>query len=411
MIDYQHILHRLRETRVLQNYSYMSALQVGNALISVLIYPYLIRVMGADAMGLYAFILGIVMYFQAMVEFGFDMPAAKAVSLAHDQPHKLNRIISQVWVCKWLLLVTVSLLAVPIVWWIPILRRHVVLFMVIYAQIIYSILFPQWYYQGMKNMRFSTIVQFCIRLLQIPLIIWLVHDANDVIIYAAIVSGTLLLGGLVGGWNIYREGRRWVWVSWQELWQLFHEVCPFFITNISATIKERTLTTLIGVFLGMREVAIYDLAMKVVQIPRLLINSVNGALFPEVVANATPHRVRAILHYERWIGILAIGGVILLGYPTIWILGGKTMLAAYPVAVILACTIYSFLVVGAYLQFVFIAQGRYSIVAQNQLIAMTTCVLLGGLGMWIYPAAWIAALALVLSGGVEIIYCRTKYKN
>lgn len=411
MSDFRYIVHRLRETKVLQNYSYMSLLSIFSALVGLLIYPYLIRVLGAEAMGTYAFLLGVTMYFQALVEFGFDMPSVKAVSLAHDKPENLDRIVSTVMVAKMMMLLFVSLLALVLVCLIPMLRSRMVLFCIVYLQVVYTVLFPQWYYQGMKNMRFATLLQLLIRLTQVPLILWWVHTPDDLNCYAWIVSGTMLLGGVVGGANLLRDGRRWTLVRRQELWQLFVDAWPFFLTSISSTIKERTLTTLIGVRLGMTEVAVYDLAMKVVQIPRLLINSINGALFPEVVGNATEQRVRKILHYERLIGVCSMLAISLLGYPVVWLLGGSSMMSAYPVAVVLSFTIYSFLVVGAYLQFVFIARGEYRVVAYNQLIAMVTCLLICVVGTLWFPSAWMAAASLSLSGGMEIVYCKYRKRS
>ena len=48
-----HFLQRLRETRVLENYSFMTALSIFSALIGLIIYPYVIRMTGKDAYGAY----------------------------------------------------------------------------------------------------------------------------------------------------------------------------------------------------------------------------------------------------------------------------------------------------------------------------------------------------------------------
>lgn len=406
MNQLSHIVNRLRETRVLQNYSYMSLLSILNALIGVLIYPYLIRVLGAESMGTYAFLWGIAMYFQTIVDFGFDMPSVKAVSLSCDNATELNRIVSQVYVCKLIMFVVAAILVIPVVMLTPILWHSRWLFVAVFVQVAYTVLFPQWYYQGMKNMRFATIVQFFIRVSQIPLILFLVREPNDLFAYAMIVGTTMLVGGLTGMINLRLEGRRWVHVTIADIRAMFHDAIPFFLTSVSSTIKERTLTTLIGAYLGMREVAIYDLAMKVVQIPRLLVNSINAALFPEIVGRSTPERVRTILRYERWIGLAVMALIAVLGYPLVWILGGADMLAAYPISIVLSVTIYTFLVVGAYLQFVYIAGGYYRVVAINQVVAMLTCLCLCGVGLYIAPSAWIVAASLSLSGVVEIVFCR-----
>ena len=63
-----HFLQRLRETRVLENYSFMTALSIFSALIGLIIYPYVIRMTGKDAYGAYIYAFTIATFFQAVID-------------------------------------------------------------------------------------------------------------------------------------------------------------------------------------------------------------------------------------------------------------------------------------------------------------------------------------------------------
>ena len=384
----------------------MSALNIVSALVGFFIYPYVIRVLGAEQYGLYAFLLAIAMYFQDLIDFGFDSPCTKRVALCADDKHELSRTVSVVLFCKLALIALSAAIAAPIILAIPILRDNLWLFIVIFIQNLYKTFYPQWYYLGTKNMKFSSILQAVIRISQIPLILIFVKDTGDLMVYALIVSGTMFVGSLVGGANVLMEGIRIVGVSFSQMKEYYKEATPFFVTTISGRIKEKTLTAIIGACFGMRDVAIYDLANKIIQIPKLLLNSINAALFPEVVAKATTERVNKILKYERLISLATILSIVIFGYPATLILGGRDMIAAYPVALILSFTIYFMLITGAYLQFVFVARGGYRYVAWNQVIALATCMVFCGVGMLIWPSVWSVALSLTLSTAGEVIYCR-----
>lgn len=384
----------------------MSALNIVSALVGFLIYPYVIRVLGAEQYGLYAFLLAIAMYFQDLIDFGFDSPCTKRVAVNAGNKEELSRIVSAVLFCKIALILLSAAVAAPVILAVPILRENLWLFIIIFVQNLYKTFYPQWYYLGIKNMKFSSILQAVIRVSQIPLILIFVKDSEDLLVYAAIVSGTMLIGSLVGGVNVLTDGIRIVKVSFSSLKEYYREATPFFITTISGRVKEKTLTAVIGAFFGMRDVAIYDLAMKIIQIPKLLLNSINAALFPEVVTNSTTERVNRIIRYERIISIVTILCIVAFGYPATIILGGRDMTAAYPVAMILSFTIYFTLITGAYLQFVFVAHGGYRYVAWNQVIALASCLALCGIGMIIYPSVWSVALALSLSSAGEVLYCR-----
>ena len=384
----------------------MSALNIVSALVGFFIYPYVIRVLGAEQYGLYAFLLAIAMYFQDLIDFGFDSPCTKRVALCADDKHELSRTVSVVLFCKLALIALSAAVAAPIILAIPVLKDNLWLFIVIFIQNLYKTFYPQWYYLGTKNMKFSSILQAVIRISQIPLILLFVKDSGDLMLYAVIVSGTMLVGSIVGGVNVLMEGIRIVGVSFSQMKEYYKEATPFFVTTISGRIKEKTLTAIIGACFGMRDVAIYDLANKIIQIPKLLLNSINAALFPEVVAKATTERVNRILKYERLISLATILSIVIFGYPATLILGGRDMIAAYPVALILSFTIYFMLITGAYLQFVFVARGGYRYVAWNQVIALATCMVFCGVGMLIWPSVWSVALSLTLSTAGEVIYCR-----
>lgn len=404
-------MDKLKSTKVLQNYSYLSALNIVSALVGFLIYPYIIRTLGAEQYGLYAFILAIAMYFQDIIDFGFDSPCTKRVALGAGDKAELSRIVSVVFCCKILLIILSVTIALPIVLAIPVLRHNMCLFAVIFIQNLYKTFYPQWYYLGIKNMKFSSILQAVIRVSQIPLILIFVKNTDDLMVYAAIVSGTMFVGSIVGGVNVLTDGIRPVRVSFAQIKEYYSEATPFFITTISGRVKEKTLTAVIGACFGMRDVAIYDLAMKLIQIPKLLLNSINAALFPEVVTNATPERVKKIIKYERLIALVTILCIVVFGYPATLILGGRDMIAAYPVALILSLTIYFALITGAYLQFVFVARGGYRFVAWNQVAALVSCMALCGIGMLVYPSVWSVALALSLSCAGEVLFCRIVSKR
>lgn len=382
-----------------------------SALVGFLVYPYVIRVLGAEQYGLYAFLLAIALYFQDLIDFGFDSPCTKRVAVSAADKAELSRTVSVVFYCKLVLIFLSFCIALPVVMLIPVMKSNLWLFAVIFVQNLYKTFYPQWYYLGTKNMRFSSILQAVIRISQIPLTLIFVKTEADLVIYAAIVSGTMLIGSFVGGANVLMHGVKLVKVSPAQMMEYYREATPFFVTTISGRVKEKTLTAIIGAYFGMRDVAIYDLANKIIQIPKLLLNSINAALFPEVVTNPTPQRVAKILKYERLIALATVLSIVVFGYPAALVLGGRDMVQAYPVALILSLTIYFALIAGAYLQFVFVARGAYRHVALNQLVALVSCLGLCALGMWIYPSVWSVALSLSVSTAGEVLYCRIFSKS
>lgn len=58
---------------------------------------------------------------------------------------------------------------------------------------------------------------------------------------------------------------------------------PFFISSSASMLKCQFASTMIGFSYTMSDVAIYDLANKIVNLPMTFISMINNALFPKVV--------------------------------------------------------------------------------------------------------------------------------
>jgi len=175
--------------------------------------------------------------------------------------------------------------------------------------------------------------------------------------------------------------------------------------------KLEMVTFIIGTFFCMESVALYDLANKIVNIPRLVTNSINSALFPKVIKNYSSERVKKIIKYENIIGLTITVLIAGLGYWAVLVLGGRDMLAAYPLAVILSFTIYAWLIVGCYIDFLFIPHHKYYFVTKNQFFALVSFLLFSAIALIISKNIIVLVLAFTLSHVVEIIYCRYLIKK
>lgn len=403
----RHTLQRLRETKVLENYSFMTALNVVSALISFFIYPYVVYRTGKDAFGVYPYALAYVLIFQTIIDFRFGTPSAKNIVLHRDDPAGKEYILSQVFTAKSLLWTLCTIVFLTMLCWMPGIRDNRLIFIATYLQTPASVLFPTWYFQGIKQMRTVTYINLTCKLLAVPIILLCVRSAETLWVYAFVNSMALIIGGIVAMFIIrYRDGLHIRLLPIRTLGGLFHEGLPFFLTGITEQLKEGFITVLIRHAFGFGDVTLYDIARKIVAIPMMFTSTINDALFPEVMTNPAPERVRRILQGERFIGFTISLIVTIFAYPVIWILFGKEMLDAYPLAAILSWTIYAYLLVSVHLDFIFVPNGKYYLVAQNQWVALGSCILIAVVGLLLYPHIIVVALAATLSGFAEILFCR-----
>lgn len=401
-----------RHRKVVENYFFMTVLQVINSLFYVMIYPYLIRTLGAESYGLYIYALSIVTYFVFIVNFGFDLPATKAVAQENDNPAAIANVLSCIFTAKIYLLFVSFLIFFVLLITIPFLREHFLLFVIVFGQTINFALFPTYYFQGMQRMKTATIIQVVFKLLSLPFIFVLVKSSSDLSAFAIITTTTMIIGGLVAILTVVFVDRLNIrWVNFLELRKWFKEAFPFFLSNSVGTLKEQGIPIIVGEFFGMRDVAIYDLANKLIIIPRTVLMSLNAALFPKIVMNNNKTTIRKIIKYEFFIGFAVIALIIAFGYWVILFLGGETMTDAYPLAIVLSVTVLSWLVVGAIISFLFIPNHKYYLVTINQILALASVALFILLGFSIKISIFVLVGALAFSGIMEIIFCLYQTKK
>mgnify|MGYP003498698944 FL=1 len=407
MIDLKAIRTIWKENAtVAENYVFMTVLQALNMCFYLLVYPFLIRVLGVDSYGLYVYAAAVVALFVTFVSFGYDLPAAKRIAENVGDKNAMSQILSEVTTSKLLLEVFAMIVYLGLFLLLPKMQANPILFAIVFFQTITNIFFPQWYFQGVQRMRVVTYIQVAFKVLSLPFLFWFLHDAQDNWVYALIVTITAIAGGVVA-WLIiiYKDGIKVRLVSLSAIQVSIRNALPFFLSNTTGVIKEQGVVLLIGQFLGMNDVAIYDLANKIILIPRTLFSKLNDALFPKMMAQQNESRRRKILIGEIVIGLASIALIAIFGYWAVLLLGGASMMSSYAVSVILSVTILTWLVVGALIYFYIIPSGKAFYITVNQLVALLTTFVFAGVGLFFTHSVYLLAVSLALSGLIEILFC------
>lgn len=396
----------------MENYFFMTVLQILNMCFYLLIYPFLIRTLGQEGYGLYAYAASMVFLFVTFVNFGFDLPAAQQVALHSDDKQVLRSVLSCVQTAK-IYIEMIAVLCFAVVMLInPIMGNAPCVFWITFLQTLTFILFPQWYYQGLQKMKMVTYIQFGFRLLSLPFIFIFIKSPQDVWVFALITSLASVLGGITAWLMIrYCDGIKIYWASIPAVKRAYLEAVPFCGSNIIGVAKEQGMILMAGSFLGMADVAIYDLANKIMLIPRTIFSKLNDALYPKMVVRGDKETNRRVLLYEVVLGIGAMLCVALFGPLAVYVLGGEQMMSSYGVTVILSFTILCWLVVGVFLQFYFVPAGYTRYILYNQIVAMSSCFIVAGVGLYFWHNVYALAVAYAFSGLCEIFYCYIVAKN
>jgi PST family polysaccharide transporter len=383
----------------------MTVLQVVNSFFYILIYPFVINTVGVDNYGLFVFATSIAAYFMVFINFGFDIHAAKLISLNLEDKSLHSSLLSSVTMAKVILELLALAVFLALVAGVPFIRSNWILFSLCFANTLSCIFLPTWYFHGMQKMKVLTIIQLSSKLLSLPVIYFGINGVDDVNVYTSIVVATNVLSSLVAfGMAIGVYGLKLRWPRILKVKGLLYEVQPFFWSSATNTLKQKSVEIIIGSLFGMREVAIYDLANKIFSVPSLLASNINAALFPVMVRKAQKDTINKIIKIEIFVGLLCMLSVAVGGYWVVRLVSVHDMQQAYYLAILLSVNIMTFLVVGSHIYFIFVPHQRYDFVLRNQIVSVISfylfCLLYLSLNWSIYSVV----LALVTSAMLEIVY-------
>lgn len=400
-------LSLLSNKKILENYFFLTILQIINSFFYIIIYPYLIRTLGMEEYGLYVYATAVSSFFLFLINFGFDLPSTKVVAENTENKVVLSNILSTIFTIKTLLFALSAILLLALILVIPLFKANSVIFLICFAANYSFILFPAWYFQGMQDLKTITYIQFLFKLISLPLIFFLVNTSHDLIYFTLITSSITIISSLIAYFIIrYKHDLYVVFIKPKEWGITFSEAKPFFFSTSASYLKENSIPIIIGTYFGTAEVAIYDLANKLVRVPRTLFMSINTAIFPKIIVNLNKHVIKKIIIAEFLLSSLVVIFMILFGKYLILLFGGYEMLDSYYMLILVSVTIISWLTVGAFINFIFIPSRNTYLITKNQITATLLFFITAFVGLeFIFTSIYMVGIAISISSISEIVYC------
>jgi PST family polysaccharide transporter len=315
-------------------------LQVFNLLIPIATYPYLIRVLGKETYGVIVFSQAIIGYLVILVAFGFNTSATKDVSIHRNDINKLSEIVSSVLIIKGILLLISFVLLSIALYFIPQAHSYYTLFFLTMWLAVYDFIFPVWYFQGIEKMKYITYLTLISKLTFLGLIFFFIKSPQHYLRVPLINAIGSMLAGLSSLYIVFILHK--IPFQFQKvtiLKKYFKDSLPLFVSSVSVTVFVQANKIIIGAWIGMGEVAAYDLAEKIVQLlksPQMLITQ---AIFPRTSKDKNPVFIKKMMLISFCLALFLFIMTQIFATTIVMILGGKQMLVAVKLLRILSIAI------------------------------------------------------------------------
>lgn len=328
----------------IKNFGYLSALQLFTLFIPIIIYPYLIRVIGKEIWGEIVFAQVIISYASLFINFGFDVSATRDVSVNRDNPIELSKIVSSVFITKLFFGLISTLSVILLINFIPFFSYHKLLYLYTFIFCLGDIFFPIYFFLGIEKMKYITFINLFTKLLFLLFVFIFVKDKSDYILVPLFNGLGAAIGGIIAmviAIKIYNI--KILLVSIAILKSRINTSVNYFITDLSIVLKDRVNLLVIGTFIGFTEVAYYDLGTKIVHIAQTPFSIINRVLLPSFAKEFSRRKLILSVWIFTTVSFLIALLLIIFSDIIVIILGGGQMLPAsniiyiYAIVIPLAC--------------------------------------------------------------------------
>jgi PST family polysaccharide transporter len=268
---------------LVKNFTSLSLLQISNYLFPLITLPYLVRVLGPEKFGLVNFAMAFITYFVTICDYGFNLSVTKQIAVNRDNQEKINEIFSSVISSKIILGILSVFILVVIIFNIEKFSKDASIYLLSFGIVAGNILFPIWFYQGIEDMKFITLITFGARFVGTILIFLFINNATDYKILVIIYSLVSILIGVSGFFiSIIKFNISLFIPEFESIRFQFKEGLQIFVSTLSINLYTTTNIFLLGILVNDTAVGYFTAADKIRMAVQNILPTITQTVFPHI---------------------------------------------------------------------------------------------------------------------------------
>ena len=297
--------------RLIENIISLFTIKGLEYILAFITFPYLVRVLQVENFGAVVFVQGIIQYFVLFTDYGFNLLGPKEIA-QHDSIKERGKIFANIFCAKLILLLISTIVFICMLMGAKYINDiDIILYSVIYLMVIGNVIFPIWFFQGIQQMRYITIVNIIGRFLSVACIFYFVKAPSDYILAGLFQAIVPLIAGICSWiilWKKYREV--FILPKFQSVKQVFIDAWEIFTSTIAINLYTASNIVFLGLLTNNTIVGYFSGAQKIIQNINQLISPVTQAIYPYVSKIASNSKNDALKFLRKIVFILGGGNFI-----------------------------------------------------------------------------------------------------
>lgn len=268
---------------VINNFAWLSVLQIAGYIFPLISIPYLAKVIGVDGFGKIAFASAVIIWIQTITDWGFNFTATRDVAKNKNDKLMVSEIFSNVlWSRMLLMIISFVVLSILVVL-IPLFKDNYLVIFASFLMIPGHICFPDWFFQAVEKMKYITILNLLFKLLFTLSIFLVVKEKDDYLWQPILISLGYVVCGMI---SMYIILVRWKIelnrFSFAKVMKTIRSSTDVFINNLTPNLYNSFSVMLLGFCGGSQANGLLDGGNKFVNIATQVQTTLSRAFFPYI---------------------------------------------------------------------------------------------------------------------------------
>ena len=245
----------------------------------LIISPYLSRVLGASQLGIYAFSNSIAYYFLIASNLGISKYGQRVISQTKDDSSKLRTNFWSLYSLHFFSSLFSQLVYAVLLF--TVFKSQITVYSISFIYVLSATLDITWLFYGRQNFKFVTTVGTFLALLKLALIFIFVKSETNLLTYMEITYLTTFFTQFILFLVAMREVKP-IKISFSDMKPHILPILYFSIAVIAVSLYNVFDKTLLGIMSTKENVAFYEFANRIVNVPIVLSGVLGTVLFPKI---------------------------------------------------------------------------------------------------------------------------------
>lgn len=269
----------MKKNSVTKNYVYNLLYQILTLIVPLFTTPYLSRVLGAEAIGIYSYTLSIATYFVLFGSLGVAMYGQREIAYIQEKKDERSKIFYEILIMRFF---TLAISMIIFYFGFCAKGEYSIYYKILILEIIANSLDISWFFQGLEEFKKTVTRNTIVKILSVISIFVFIKDVSDLNKYFFIY----VLSNLIGNISLWMYLPKIIdKIKLKEL-KIFRHLKPtisLFIPQVAVQIYTVLDKTMIGAIVNDKaEVGFYEQAQKIVKLLLTIATSLGTVMMPRI---------------------------------------------------------------------------------------------------------------------------------